>query len=554
MAEYGRPRDPERASPMAESPPEDPPEVPARDGGRLLKSTGVVGGMTLISRILGLVRDVVLARVFGAGMAMDAFTIANKIPNLLRRFFAEGAFAQAFVPVFSDYRSNRPEAEGRLLADHVAGALGLVVFIVTLIGVVAAPVLVFVVAPGFASNGERFDLSVDMLRWTFPYLLFISLTAMAGGILNSHGRFWVPAFTPVFLNLVLISAAVWVAPRMDEPAMALATGVFVAGIVQLAFQVPALRAIRMLPRPRLNLRHPGVRRVGKLMVPALFGSSVAQINVIFDNIIASFLVTGSVSWLYYADRLMEFPLGVFGIALATVILPGLSRHHAHGDTAGFVATLDHALRLTVLIAVPAALGLVLLATPMIATIFLGGAFGPADVSMAAFALAAYGIGLPGFILVKVLAPAYFSRQDTRTPVKVAVVALVVNMVLNVVFVLTLLRLSIDGAHAGLAAATSCAAFLNAGLLYAGLVRGGFFRAHGGWGVLAVRVAIAAALMSVSLLWLRDLPGSWTELALFERIAWLALAVIGGAAVYFAVLFGTGFRVRHLHGKSPAGSL
>jgi len=526
----------------------------APENGQVLRSTGVVGSMTLISRVLGLVRDVVLARVFGAGLAMDAFTIANKIPNLLRRFFAEGAFAQAFVPVFSDYRTRCSEAEGRRLADHVAGALGLVVCAVTLLGVLAAPVFVFVVAPGFADDGERFGLSAAMLRWTFPYLLFISLTAMAGGILNSQGRFWVPAFAPVFLNLVLIGFALGVAPRLDEPAMALAFGVFVAGAVQLAFQLPALRAIRMLPRPRLDLRHPGVRRVGRLMLPALFGSSVAQINVIVDNIIASFLATGSVSWLYYADRLMEFPLGVFGIALATVILPGLSRHHAQGNPQAFAATLDYALRLVALIALPAALGLVLLAAPMIATIFLGGAFGGADVTMAAFALAAYGAGLPGFILVKVLAPAYYSRQDTRTPVKIAVLALLANMGLNVVFVLMLLRVGFAGPHAGLAAATALAAFLNAALLYAGLVRGGFYRPHAGWGALAVRVAIACLVMSGVLVWLREQPRAWSGLGLAERIGWLGLAVLAGALAYFSALFASGFRLAHLHGKSPPRSL
>ncbi len=531
------------------------PAPDARSGRRrLLRSTGVVSAMTLLSRILGLVRDVVLARVFGAGIAMDAFFIANKIPNMLRRFFAEGAFAQAFVPVFTDYRSTRSAEETRALGDAITGVLGLALFVITLVGVVAAPVLVFLVAPGFTQDGERFDLSVEMLRWTFPYLLFISLTALAGGMLNSHGRFAVPAFTPVLLNVVLIIFALWLSPRFEEPAMALAVGVFVAGIVQLAFQVPALSRIRMLPRPRLQFRHPGVRRIGTLMLPAIFGSSVAQINVVFDNIIASFLQPGSVSWLYYADRLMEFPLGVFGIALATVILPGLSAHHAKQSREAFSAMLDHALRLVVLIGVPAAVGLIVLATPLIVTIFYGGEFTARDVGMASVALGAYSLGLLGFILVKVLAPGYFSRQDTRTPVRIGVIALGVNMLLNIVFVLTLMRVGFEGPHAGLAAATSLAALLNAGLLYRGLLRDGVYWRGPGWTALMVRVSVAVTVMLVTLLWLRDLPGDWIELALLTRVGWLAIAVLGGALVYFAMLFLTGFRLAQLHGKSRSDSL
>ena len=531
---------------------------PSPDGAssrrRLLRSTGVVGGMTLASRILGLVRDVVLARVFGAGIAMDAFFIANKIPNMLRRFFAEGAFAQAFVPVFTDWRSNRSVQESRELGDAVAGVLGLVLFVVTLIGVIAAPVLVFIVAPGFTQDGERFELAVDMLRWTFPYLLFISLTALAGGILNSHGRFAVPAFTPVLLNVVLIVFALWISPGFEQPAMALAVGVFVAGLVQLGFQLPALARIRMLPRPRINFRHPGVRRIGTLMLPAIFGSSVAQINIVFDNIIASFLQAGSVSWLYYADRLMEFPLGVFGIALATVILPGLSRHHASKSSEAFAGMLDYALRLVVLIGVPAAAALAILATPLIVTIFFGGEFTERDVGMASLALGAYSLGLLGFILVKVLAPGYYSRQDTRTPVRIGIIALGANMLLNVVFVLTLLRLDFAGPHAGLAAATSLAALLNAGLLYRGLLRTGVYWRGPGWGLLLLRIAVASAAMAALLLWLSAQPGAWVELTTGARVGWLGANVIGGALCYFAVLFASGFRLPQLHGQKSDASL
>ena len=529
-----------------------PPAEPAAGRSGLLRSTGVVGGMTLVSRVLGLVRDVVFARVFGAGTGMDAFFVANKIPNMLRRFFAEGAFAQAFVPVFTDYRSTRGEAETRALADAVTGVLALALFGITVLGVLAAPVLVFLVAPGFTQDGARFDLSVEMLRWTFPYLLFISLTALAGGILNSHGRFAVPAFTPVLLNVVLIVFAVWLSPRWARPEMALALGVFVAGIVQLAFQLPALARIRMLPRPRLRFDHPGVRRIGVLMLPAIFGSSVAQINVVFDNIIASFLQTGSVSWLYYADRLMEFPLGVFGIALATVILPGLSAQHARRSREGFASMLDYALRLVLLIGIPATAGLAVLATPLIVTIFFGGEFAARDVGMASVALVAYAAGLLGFILVKVLAPGYFSRQDTRTPVRIGVIALGLNMLLNVVFVLGLLRLGFDAPHAGLALATSLAALLNAGLLYRGLRREGVYWAGAGWAALIMRIGLAVSAMVLLLWWLRDVPGDWLALAPLARVGWLALAVCGGAACYFLVLFASGFRPAQLRGFASHG--
>jgi putative peptidoglycan lipid II flippase len=530
----------------------DAPPAPDASAGRsrLLRSTGVVSGMTLLSRILGLVRDVVFARLFGAGLGMDAFFVANKIPNMLRRFFAEGAFAQAFVPVFTDYRSTRGEAQTRELADAVTGVLALVLFVVTLLGVLAAPALVFLVAPGFAQNGERFDLSVEMLRWTFPYLMFISLTALAGGILNAHGRFAVPAFTPVLLNVVLIAFALWLSPRFAQPEMALAIGVFAAGLVQLVFQFPALARIRLLPRPRLNLQHPGVRRVGALMLPAIFGSSVAQINVVFDNIIASFLQAGSVSWLYYADRLMEFPLGVFGIALATVILPNLSRQHAARSPAEFSRTLDWALRMVVLIAAPAAVGLCLLAGPMLTTLFYGGRFGIEDTGMARLSLVAYGLGLPGFMLVKVLVPGYFARQDTRTPVRYGVIALAANMVMNVVFVLAWLRLDRPGAHAALALATSLSAFINAGLLYQGLRRSAILEPAPGWGRFLLRVGVACGVMAMILVEASPAAAAWFEASLPTRVLWLSALVTAGAATYFATLFAAGLRPAMLRMKSP----
>ncbi len=519
---------------------------------RFLKSTSVVSGMTLLSRVLGLARDIVFARLFGAGIVMDAFFVAFRIPNLLRRFFAEGAFSQAFVPVFAEYRSTRSREELTELADHVSGTLGLVLFVVTLIGVVAAPVLIMVFAPGFLGRAEQYDLATAMLRLTFPYILFISLTGLAGAMLNSFGKFAVPAFTPVLLNLVLISAAIWLEPMMPRPGLGLALGVFLAGLVQLSFQLPFLRGIGMLPRPRWGWHDSGVRKVGGLMLPAIFGSSVAQINMLIDTLIASFLTAGSITWLYYADRMMEFPLGVFGVALATVILPGLSEQHAKKSGEAFSATLDWALRLVALIVVPAAVALLVLASPILVTLFFGGRFDANDVAMSAFSLQAYSIGLLGFSLVKVLAPGYYSRQEMRTPVRIAVVALLVNIGLNLIFVFSMRRVGFVAPHAGLALATALAAALNAFLLYRGLRRADVFRPGHGWRVLLMRVAVASATMGLVLWQIGGPAAGWFDLDLSARIARLTLCILAGAATYFLVLAAVGLRPRHLrgHGVGP----
>ncbi len=517
--------------------------APPRD--RLLRSTGVVGSMTLLSRISGLVRDKALSYWFGADVAMDAFIVAFKIPNLLRRLFAEGAYSAAFVPVLADYRASRPPAALRELVDHTTGALALVLAAVTAVGVVAAPLLVLAFAPGFVGDADgRFELAAAMLRLTFPYLLFVSLTALAGAVLNVHGRFAVPAATPLLLNLVLIVFAGAVAPRLEEPGIALALGVFVAGLVQLGFQVPFLLRLRLLPRPRFGFAHAGVRRILRLMGPVIFGSSIAQINLLLDTLIASFLAAGSISWLYYSDRLIEFPLGVFGIALATAILPSLSEQHARAAGNTFAQTLDWALKLVAAIGVPAALALGVLAEPLLATIFLGGEFGPLDVRMASASLAAYAPGLLGFILVKVLSPAYFARHDTRTPVRIGAVSLAVSLVLNVVFVLVLLATGAAPPHAGLAAATSCSALLNGALLFARLRSEGVHRSGGGWAALGARVLGAAAAMTAFLLVVLARIGDWTALGGLERVRLLAMLVAGGAAVYFAAAFALGLRPRH----------
>jgi putative peptidoglycan lipid II flippase len=519
---------------------------------RLLKSTSVVSSMTVLSRITGLARDVGFSHWFGAGMVMDAFFIAFKIPNLLRRVFAEGAFSQAFVPVIAEYRSTRTAAETKDLIDRVSGTLLAVLFAVTAVGVLAAPLVIAVFAPGFVGEEGRFGLATDMLRWTFPYLAFISLTALAGGILNSHRRFAVPAFTPVLLNLVLIAFAAWIAPTFERPGVGLAAGVFVAGLVQLAFQAPFLLRLGLLPRPRWAWADPGVRRIMKLMLPVVFGSSVAQINLLLDAVVASFLAAGSISWLYYSDRLMEFPLGVIGIALGTVILPSLSEHHAQASNDDFVATLDWALRLVLVVALPAALGLALLATPLLATIFYGGEFTSTDVVMSTASLRAFAPGLLGFVLVKVLAPAYFSRHDARTPVRIGVAALVFNTVLSIGLVVVLVRTGWAPPHAGLALGTTASGVLNASLLLAGLLRSGVYRPRRGWPPLLVQVAAGSAVMTGFLLWAVDRLGDWFAMAASAQISRLAICVLGAMLLYFATCYALGFRLSAVHTPGRSG--
>ncbi|UCE89375.1 MAG: murein biosynthesis integral membrane protein MurJ [Pseudomonadota bacterium] len=507
----------------------------------LLRSTAVVSGSTLVSRVLGFVRDVVFARFFGAGLETDAFFVAFKIPNFLRRLFAEGAFSQAFVPVLSEYKTRREQAEVVDLSRHVAGMLAGVLILVTVFAVLASPLLVLVFASGWVDQADKSALTAYMLRITFPYLLFMSLTALAGSILNTYGRFAIPAITPVLLNVSLISAAIWVAPRMEEPVLALAWGVFVAGLAQLFFQLPAVARLGLLRWPRWNWHHEGVQRVFRLMLPGIFGSSVAQINLLFDTWLATWLVTGSVSWLYYSDRLVEFPLGVFGIALATVILPSLSETHARSDPGAFSRTLDWALRWVLIIGTPATVSLVILAGPIISTLFQNGEFTAHDVRMASLSLMAYAVGLQGFILVKVLAPGYFARQDTRTPVRVGVAAMLLNMVLNVTFVLVLLKIDFPGPHAGLALATAIAAFFNAGLLLRGLRRSGVFRAQPGWLRLFLQVLGATVVMGALVMWLAGDLTRWTQAPVLERVWQLVLCVGVGGTAYFAALWLAGLR-------------
>jgi putative peptidoglycan lipid II flippase len=518
-------------------------------GRRLLQSTSVVSAMTLLSRILGLVRDMVFARFFATTIVMDAFLVANRIPNMLRRFFAEGAFSQGFVPVMARYREEHEHQEARELVDSVAGTLGLILFLITLAGVIAAPILVTIVAPGFIGEDGRFDLATAMLRFTFPYLLFVSLTAFAGGILNTYGRFAVPAFTPVILNVVLIAAALWLAPTLEEPGMALAYAVFTAGFIQLMFQIPFLARIHAVPRPRWDPNHPGVKKIRELMLPAIFGSSIAQINVLVGGIIASFLGVGKISLLYYSDRLMEFPLGLFSIALATVTLPYLSRQHANQLHDEFSETVDWSMKLVLLIAVPAAIGLIVLAEPLVAAIYFGRAFTVFDLRMTALALQAFAFGLVGFSYVKILAPAYFARENTRTPVRYGLIALVVNFVLSVVLAYILTRAEFEGTHAGLALAISVAAILQAGLLYQGLIRERVLRHSPGWGKLIMQVLAALVAMTLCLVYLAKPLDWWVVASVANRLLWLSASILAAMGVYFVSLWVLGVRLTNLRLRS-----
>jgi putative peptidoglycan lipid II flippase len=501
--------------------------------------------MTLISRVLGLLRDVVIAAVFPVGAATDAFFVAFRIPNLLRRLFAEGAFSLAFVPVLAELKAREDRTGLRDLIDHVAGTLSLVLFGITVVGMLAAPLLITLFAPGFLEDAGRHELASAMLRITFPYILFISLTAFAGGILNTYGRFAVPAFTPVLLNLALIGCALWLSPRLEEPVTALAWGVLIAGVAQLAFQVPFLFRLGLLPRPRLKRAHEGVRRILRLMTPALFGSSVAQLNLLINTIIASFLTVGSVSWLYFSDRFVELPLALLGVALGTVILPRLSQEHTRASAEAFNTTLDWALRLSIVVAMPAMLGLMVLAGPILATVINHGSFTAYDVEMASLSLATYALGLPAFVLVKILAPGFYSRQDTATPVKIGIAAVAANLVFNAMIVLPWVHFGLKGPHAGLALATALAGYVNAGLLYLHLRRHGVFAPLAGWPRLGMQVGLAALGMVGTLDYLNPSMQDWLAAPALERAGWLGGLIVGGATTYLLLLLFLGLRPREL---------
>ncbi len=502
----------------------------------LLKALAAVSSMTLLSRILGFVRDTVVARAFGAGLATDAFFVAFKIPNLLRRLFAEGAFAQAFVPIFAEYKNRRGEADARILVDNVSGVLALALAVVTLIGVAAAPLIVYVSAPGFTATPEKFALTIDLLRITFPYILFISLVSLAGGILNTYSRFSVPALTPALLNLTFIGFALWAAPYFNPPIKALAWAVFCGGVLQLAFQIPFLLKIKMLPRFKLDLKDAGVSRVIRQMGPAVFGVSIGQVSLLINTIFASFLVSGSVSWLYYADRLMEFPTGLLGVALGTILLPSLAKHYSDQSAAEYSKLLDWGLRLTLMLALPAAVALAVLAVPLIATLFHYGQFSQHDVFMTRNALVAYSVGLLGLILVKVLAPGFYARQNIRTPVRIAIIALVATQAMNFAFIGFL-------QHAGLALAIGLGACLNAGLLYYKLRQFEIYVPQPGWAKFALKILLAIVAMGACLKFAAGPDAAWLAANGLAKIWRLTGVVLLGGVAYFAALWALEFRLR-----------
>ncbi|AWI81567.1 murein biosynthesis integral membrane protein MurJ [Parazoarcus communis] len=510
----------------------------------LLRALATVSGMTLLSRILGFVRDFVIARAFGAGMATDAFFVAFRLPNLLRRMFAEGAFSQAFVPILAEYKNKQGEAVTRHLVDRVATLLGLTVAAVALLGILGAPLIIQVSAPGFSADADKFALTVELTRITFPYILFMSLVALAGGILNTWSRFAIPAFTPVLLNLSFIGMALFAAPYFDPPVLALAWAVFLGGILQLALQIRPLARIGMLPRFNIDYSDPGVRRILKLMAPAILGVSVSQISLLINTIFASFLESGSVSWLYYADRLMEFPAGLLGVALGTILLPSLAKLHADANPEAFSSLLDWGLRLTLMLTLPAALGLAMLSVPLITTLFHYGAFASNDVMQTREALLAYSIGLTGMILVKVLAPGFYARQDIRTPVKIALVTLLATQLMNLAFIVPL-------RHAGLALAIGLAACLNAGLLYRGLRQRGIYVPQPGWARFWLKLLVALAAMAGVLWFGVSADAVWIERSGLARVSWLAGAVVAGAVTYFGALFALGFRPRDFRRRAAS---
>jgi putative peptidoglycan lipid II flippase len=512
----------------------------------LLRSLTQVGSATLLSRVLGFVRDMVIARAFGADAATDAFFAAFKVPNLLRRLFAEGAFSAGFVPVLNDYRHNRGAAELKRFVDDVAGTLALALLAITALGILAAPWLVLAVAPGFVDDPAQRLLTADLLRLVLPYLFFIGLAAFAGGILNTHERFGVPAVTPVLLNLVLIGCTLWLAPRMQQPVMALAWGVALAGLAQLVFQLPFLARLGLLPRPRLAPRDPGVRRIARLMLPALFGVSVAQLSLLIDTVLASFLASGSISWLYYSDRLMEFPLGILGAAIGTVIMPRLAQRHLEHAPDAFSRTLDWGLRWVLVLGLPAAVGLLVLAGPVLATLFQSGAFTDADVRMAESSLRGYAFGLLGFMAIKVLVPGFYSREDTRSPVRIAALAMGLNLVLS-------LALMAPFAHGGLAFATALGALANAALLLAVLLRRRVLVPRPGWSALLARAILASLGMGLGLWLLAGPPGDWLHMPHAARIWRLALLIAGAGGGYGLALLVLGLRPRHLLESAAAGS-
>jgi len=514
----------------------------------LLKAASTVSLLTFASRVTGLVRDLLMASVFGATALTDAFNVAFRIPNLFRRLFAEGAFSQAFVPSLAHSKETDGDAATHRLVDNVATVLAWALLATCLLGVAGAPVLVWALASGLKQGPHSFEAAVVMTRWMFPYIGFMSLVALSAGILNTWRRFAVPASTPVLLNLCMIVAAwlgaPWFASLGIEPIYAMAGGVMAGGVLQLAVQVPVLKRLGLLPRIGLGwnalraaVADEGTRQIARMMLPALLGVAVAQISLLINTQIASWLTPGSVTWLGYADRLMEFPTAMLGVALGVVLMPQLASARASGDSDRYSAMLDWGLRLVVLLAVPASVALLVFAQPLVATLFHYGAFKDSDVSQVALALAGYGAGLLGLVAIKVLAPGFYASRDMRTPVRIAIMVLVITQLLNVVLVPTM-------RHAGLALSIGLGALINAGFLLVGLVRSGGYRPSPGWAVFALQVLAASALLAVFLTWAATaLPWIALRAHALQRVGWMALVLTGSFALYFIALQVSGLKLR-----------
>ncbi|TCS36448.1 putative peptidoglycan lipid II flippase [Reinekea marinisedimentorum] len=498
----------------------------------------MVSAATMFSRVLGLIRDIVFASMFGTGGAQDAFVVAFKIPNFLRRLFAEGAFNQAFIPVLTEFRQSEGDRSVARLVSAVQIYLSGIVGLITLVAVLGSPLLAWLFAPGFHDDGEKLVQVSDFLRLTFPYLWFISLTALATSVLNSYGRFAAPALTPVILNLCLISSALFLTPHFQVPQTGLAIGVLVAGMLQWLFLWPALLKTGVWSPVPAIAQHAGVKKIFTLMLPGLFGVSVSQINLLLDTVLASLLEDGSVSWLYYSDRLTELPLGVIGIAIATVLLPRLSALHVEDDTHKFERTLAWAIRIVLLIGLPAMVALMILPEVLLTLLFQNYQFTAADVSKSAASLAAYALGLPAFMLIKIMAPAFFSRQDTKTPVKIGIQAMVWNMLLNLILIYPL-------AHVGLALATSLSAWFNACLLALSLRKQGCFPAAGLWLRPALKAVFACAVMAVSLELLMQL--AWLQMPnqVLGRVRVVTVLVAAGILSYGLALIAVRTRLNEL---------
>lgn len=509
----------------------------------LWRSTFIVSAMTMLSRVLGLVRDMVLLNVFGAGKDFDTFVVAFRIPNFFRRLFAEGAFSQAFIPILTEYKTTKLHDEVQILISRVFGCLLTIMSVLTLFAMVAAPVIIYAYAPGFHTDPAKYDLAVDMFRLTIPYLMFMSLTAFASSILNSYGSFSTPAFAPVLLNVAMIAGAWWLAPHMAQPIMALGWAVVIAGVLQLAIQIPELWRKKLLIPPKVDFKHEGVERILKLMLPALFGVSVTQINLLLNTIWASFMQDGSVSWLYSAERMTELPLGLIGVAIGTVILPSLSARKAEHDQTKFRAMLDWAARVIVLVGVPASIALFMLSTPIIQALFQRGEFDVRDTEMTAMALQCMSAGVLAFMLIKVFAPGFYAMQDTKTPVRVGLMAVAANAILNVIFIGIFKLIDWHAEHMALAIASSGSALVNAGMLYYYLHKRDIFRFGAHWKKLFIQFAIANLAM-IAALWyaLTWYDGSASQ---WIRILEVAGLCVVGVVTYVMGLFVSGFRPRQL---------